>query len=271
MHLLMEPQVIHSDVFTGGRVMAIVPELCVRCGKCAEICQWQAVRGGDGPQSPWIDEQECEGCGACLLVCPKGAIAEHHVDNGRWYWSQIRLGFMSHATLEPGQENSGKLVTLVRRHAAEKMPARNIDKPIILDGSPGTGCPVIASVGGTRLAVIVTEPTVSGCHDLQRILELTGHFKVPSGVIINKADLNHAISQTIRAETLKRGAVLLGELPYDTIVIDAQQAGRTILEYAPDSVIAGQIQSIWTAIIDQIGLKNSTDPNEYCSTIQNKD
>ena len=242
MHLLLEPDILESETYTGGRVMSIDPRQCSLCGKCIDVCQWNAISKTNSTVS--INEDKCEGCGVCVLVCLTKAIKTKQTRDGRWYWSSTRHGNMSHATLEPGKENSGKLVTLVRKNASHKNnnPKNAV---VVLDGSPGTGCPVIASVGGTKAAVIVTEPTVSGLHDLSRILELTEHFKIPAGIVINKADINPQVSGDIKQLAQKRNANILGELPYDTVFIQAQQEGKTVLEYQPDSELSKRIKAIW--------------------------
>ncbi len=244
MHLLLEPQVIESQPFIGGRVMSIDSRQCSVCEKCIDVCQWNAISKNNGIVS--IDEDKCEGCGACLLVCLTKAIKVRQTRDGQWYWSSTRHGNMSHAVLEPGKENSGKLVTLVRKNASGKMDTN--DNVIVLDGSPGTGCPVIASVGGAKAAVIVTEPTVSGLHDLKRILELTEHFKIPAGIVINKADINPQVTNRIIEFSESRNIVSLGQLPYDTAFIQAQQEGKTVLEYQPDNEISQTIIEIWNNI-----------------------
>ncbi|HML73131.1 MAG TPA: ATP-binding protein [Anaerohalosphaeraceae bacterium] len=254
MHLLLEPKVLEQGVFRGGRVMQINPARCTRCRACVDVCQWKAIRRqNDG--SVTIAEQDCEGCGTCLLVCPVDAIGTEPTDDGRWYWSSTRLGPMSHAMLEPGRENSGKLVTLVRKQAAVRADGlANANRVVVLDGSPGTGCPVIASVGGARAAVIVTEPTVSGLHDLERILELTEHFRIRTGIIINKADLNRDMAEKIKFAVKSHHADLLGELPYDTVFVQAQQAGKTVLEYQPDSELSETIRLIWKHVQSLAGI-----------------
>jgi MinD superfamily P-loop ATPase len=250
MHLLLAPRVLQSDDFSGGRVMSIDPDRCVACGACVTICQWDAVTQ-DG-KTVTIDADACEGCGACMQICPTGAIVTRPTLDGRAYWSDTRFGRLSHAVLEPGKENSGKLVTLVRNTAAQRSNGASI---AVLDGSPGTGCPVIASVGGTALAVIVTEPTVSGLHDLKRIGELTRHFNIPAGVIINKADLNASVRDDIAQYTREQNAALLGELPYDKTFIDAQQQGQTILEYQPDGPLADAVRAIWENVLTILNRK----------------
>jgi len=250
LHLLLEPKVLHKQNFHGGRVMSIDTEKCVSCGKCQNICQFNAINL-DGPANDLVaktftvDSGSCEGCGACTLVCPTDAIKISQTLDGVSYFSTTRFGNISHATLTPGKENSGRLVTLVRKNATDHA---NPDDKIVLDGSPGTGCPVIASLGGAKVAVIVTEPTVSGIHDLKRILELAEHFKVPAGIIINKADLNLEQTEKIKTLVKERNATLLGELPYDKIFIDAQQAAQTILEYAPNSSTSQAVKKIWNRI-----------------------
>jgi MinD superfamily P-loop ATPase len=245
MHLLLEPQVIQAEPFIGGRVMAIDPRACTVCGQCVDICQWNAITKTNNTVA--VHPDRCEGCGACMEICPVDAVHSTPTRDGRWYWSAVRCGRMSHATLEPGRENSGKLVTLVRKNAAQKNTASD-ESIIILDGSPGTGCPVIASVGGAKAAVIVTEPTVSGLHDLLRILELTEHFNIPAGIIVNKADINTQVTDQILQLAAKRGARLLGQLPYDPVFLDAQQSGKTVLEYQPTGRCSMHIQNIWNNI-----------------------
>lgn len=246
MHLLLVPNVLKSETFRGGRTMKIDASICTNCGRCVEVCRWHAIAKMDGQTQ--IAERDCEGCGTCLFVCPADAIISEPSEDGILYWSSTRFGPMSHAMLEPGRENSGKLVTAVRKQAAARSSSDPHIAWILLDGSPGTGCPVIASIGGTRAAVVVTEPTVSGLHDLERILELTAHFRIRAGVIINKADLNLSVTEDIRRLAQQRNAELLGELPYDTAFVDAQQAGQSILEYQPGSMLARQIQTIWKRI-----------------------
>lgn len=248
MHLLLEPNVIESDTFIGGRVMSINARQCSVCEKCIEVCEWNAISKTNGIVS--IDPDKCEGCGACVLVCLTKAIKTTPTQDGKWYWSSTRHGNMSHATLEPGKENSGKLVTLVRKNAAQKNTSD--DTIVILDGSPGTGCPVIASVGGAKAAVIITEPTVSGLHDLNRILELTAHFNVPAGVIINKADINPHVVEEIKNAARYQKARILGELPYDPVFNAAQQQGQTVLEYQPHSEISKTIKKIWKQLKEDL-------------------
>ncbi len=253
MHLLLQPQILESETYIGGRVMSIDPRQCSVCGKCIDVCQWNAISKTNNTVS--IDEDSCEGCGACVLVCLTKAVKTKQTRDGKWYWSSTRHGNLSHATLEPGKENSGKLVTLVRKNAVHKNKNPK-NTAVVLDGSPGTGCPVIASVGGAKAAVIVTEPTVSGLHDLKRILELTEHFKIPAGIVINKADINPQVSNDIKQLAQEQNADILGELPYDTVFVQAQQESKTVLEYQPDSELSKKIEAIWKTVKTITGKTN---------------
>jgi len=252
LHLVLTPQVRDSGDFIGGIRMAIDPDRCTACGACLEACRFDAIDPtADGGFV--VDAARCEGCGVCGLVCPEEALVESEAVNGNWYVSSTRFGPMAHAVLGHAEENSGRLVTLVRdlaMHLATEGEAATTASPtdrpphILIDGSPGTGCPVIASLTGARYAVIVTEPTVSGQHDLSRVLELVHHFSLPTGVIVNKADLNPEMADRIRAETEEAGADFLGSLPYEPAFTEAQIARRTLLEHV-DTETGRQLRGIW--------------------------
>jgi len=263
LHLLFEPKVIECQDFVGGRKMQIDPQTCVSCGLCFNICRFDAIRKTDNGLYAVI-EDNCEGCGACMQACPAGAVVMEPSTDGRWYFSNIRTGKMSHATLSPGRENSGKLVTLIRKKAAAGYSSCDSKGPIVLDGAPGTGCPVIASIGGTKFAVLVTEPTVSGMHDLQRIYELTKHFGIPAGIVINKADINLKVSRNIEQFAKENNIPILGKLPYTLLFTDAQQQGQTLLEYADNTQITKQIRVIWKTILENINERNIS--YENCNT-----
>lgn len=263
LHLLFEPKVLECQDFVGGRKMRIDPQACVSCGLCFNVCRFNAVRKMDNG-SYVVIEDNCEGCGACMQACPADAVITEPSTDGRWYFSMIRTGKMSHATLSPGRENSGKLVTLIRKNAAAGSSSCNSRTPVVLDGAPGTGCPVIASIGGTKFAVLVTEPTVSGMHDLQRIYELTKHFGIPTGIVINKTDINLKVSQSIEEFAKETNVPVLGKLPYTSLFTDAQQQAQTLLEYAGDTHIAEQIRTIWKTIIENINERDIA--YENCNT-----
>jgi len=248
LHLLLQPQVRERYEFSGGGRAEIKAEKCSKCGLCRQICRFDAVRySADKKSFPTVDPLACEGCGFCAIVCPADAIEIRPAANGEWYVSDTRLGSMVHACLRPGEGNSGKLVALVRSRA-RKIAAEDGSAYILIDGSPGLGCPVIASVAGSDMAVIVTEPTISGEHDLLRISALTKHFRVPTVVCINRSDINPAIADRIAAVSEAQGLEVVGRIRYDKIVTEAQMAAKTVNEYT-DGLVAEEIMTAWRRII----------------------
>ncbi len=248
LHLLLVPTVREEHDFAGGTKCTIDTEACFGCGKCAASCHFNAIRL-DGPANDLIgmtyriEPLLCEGCGLCPRVCPVQAISSAPNITGRWYVSSTDYGSMVHAKLGIAEENSGRLVTQVRNRAAEL--ARDLGHELILgDGPPGTGCPVIASVSGTDLVVLVTEPTVSGVHDLERVMKLVSHFGVPSVIIINKADLNEAQAKRIDMIAQERGSRVIGRIPFDRAVNDSLMAGKTVVNFG-DSPAKQAILEIW--------------------------
>ncbi|MFO8072852.1 MAG: P-loop NTPase [Polyangia bacterium] len=234
LHLLIAPEVFEVHDFAGGHKATIDPDQCTGCGLCAEACHFEAIvpddSRGDGVQLFRIDDLSCEGCGLCGHVCDFDAVSVAASTVGQWFVSSTGCGPMAHARLGIAEENSGKLVTQVRNVAAEL--ARNLKKKAIVgDGPPGTGCPVIASVSGADRVLIVTEPTVSGVHDMQRVLELTNHFGVPAQVVINKADLNTEQTAMIEEIAGEMGSSVVAEIPFDTNVDDALKSGKTVVEH----------------------------------------
>lgn len=251
MHLLLRPTVIERHDFSGGINAVIDAEACTACGLCAEACHFHAIRfdgPGNGTQERTyrIDPLACEGCGLCPMVCPIGAISSEPMINGQWYVSSTDFGPMVHARLGIAEENSGRLVSEVRQNAA--ILAKKLGMPYILaDGPPGTGCPVIASISGTDMVLIVTEPTTSGVHDLERVFQLTEHFRVPALVIINKADLNREQASRIEAISTRHGSRVIGTIPFDRNIHDALMAGKTIIEYGKGPAREAVI-SIWETV-----------------------
>jgi MinD superfamily P-loop ATPase len=216
---------------------------------CAEYCRFDAIkeRTSDvGGVSYVVDPIACEGCGLCARVCQYGAVEMIEAERGEWFVSDTRHGPLVHARLSIGGENSGKLVTLVRNQASTLAQAIEADL-ILVDGPPGIGCPVIASVTGADLVLAVTEPTISGAHDLDRAAELVSRFELPMAVCINKTDLNPDMAATIRRACANRGLTVVGELAYDTRVVQAQVEGRSIVEYG-GSPVAGQIAKMWESL-----------------------
>jgi len=232
MHILLHPEIAKEEVFHGMKAARIDSSKCTGCGKCAEVCRFGAVdvRTSGEETSFSIDPLGCEGCGVCVWMCPAEAIAFEGAIGGKWFISETRFGKFVHAQLEPAQENSGKLVSLVRSEA-RKLAEREGAGTVIIDGPPGIGCPVIASIAGVDLAVVVTEPTVSGIHDLDRVLGLVDHFGLKAGVVINKYDLNEEIATEIEEHLPGRGVTFLGRIPFGEEVKAAITAGEAVLEY----------------------------------------
>jgi len=248
LHLLLAPKVYEGHDFFGGIKAEIETEKCIGCGKCAEACHFNSIHF-DGPgndfvgQTYRIEPLECEGCGLCPLVCPVDAVKSEKNLTGRWYVSNTEFGAMAHARLGIAEENSGRLVTRVRDRAAQL--ANDLKQRLILgDGPPGTGCPVIASVSGTDLVVIVTEPTVSGVHDMERVMQLAAHFGVPTAVVINKSDLNPQQADRIAEITKAEGSEVIGRIPFDRVVNDALMNGKSVIEYT-DSKPYHAIKDMW--------------------------
>lgn len=250
LHLILNPDIREEGDFIGGIEVDLDVSKCVGCGRCKEVCRFMAVeRIEDGKY--YIDPAACEGCGACEFICPVDAISSADAVNGRWFVSDTRFGVMSHAILGYAEENSGRLVTLVRDMASNISMERSKEDSsgVLIDGSPGTGCPVIASVSGAHYVVIVTEPTVSGLHDLLRVFDLARHFHVRCGVIVNKADLNEKISKQIADAARQVNADWLGIVPYDNAFTLAQIERKTLLEYG-DGPAAEAVRAIWKDVAE---------------------
>ena len=248
LHLVLDPKIVRRENFSGGKRARINSEFCTACGKCEEICRFDAI-SFDGPgnenadKTYCIDPIACEGCGVCAWFCADKAIEFGPVVNGEWFISDTRRGPMVHAKLGVAEENSGKLVSIVRTEAKKIAEDRKLDL-VIIDGSPGIGCPVIASIGGADLVLVVTEPTLSGMHDLERVADLTRHFGVETILCINKWDLNEDIASQIEARAIGRGLKLAGKVRYDRRVTEAQIMGLSVVEYAHDGV-AEDIIDLW--------------------------
>jgi len=256
LHLVLEPKVEQENAFVGGKKARIITEECVACGKCEELCVFGAVHF-DGPgngaveKTYRIDPISCEGCGVCAHFCPAEAIEFKEAVNGRWFISQTRFGPMVHAKLGIAEENSGKLVTLVRNQARQIAEREGLGI-VIIDGPPGIGCPVIASITGADLVLVVTEPTLSGLHDLERVRELTKHFGIPTVVCINKYDLNRELTAQIEAQAAAFDARVVGKVRYDPAVTKAQIMKASVVEYS-GGVVSQEIQSLWQQMIYALG------------------
>jgi MinD superfamily P-loop ATPase len=244
LHLLLRPEVRQTHDFYAGFEARIEPDKCQICDTCRSLCKFDAVR--PGPLGPTIDPLRCEGCKVCVQFCPAEAISFTAKHCGTWYISDTRFAPMVHAQLFPAQENSGRLVALLRQQAKELANAGG-HRLILSDGPPGIGCPVISSLSGVHRAVIVTEPTPSGVHDMARATELCDHFKVPVAVIINKYDLNEDITRQIEASSRQQGFDVVARLPYDPNFIQAMVRGQTITEFS-DGDTARRIKAAWQRI-----------------------
>ncbi len=248
LHLLLDPQVLERHEFVSGHEAVIREQDCTGCGVCLELCRFAAItvrQDDSGGKVYTVDPVSCEGCGVCVHFCPEHAMDFPERACGEWMISRSRSGPMVHACLGIAAENSGKLVSLVRREARRIAEEQGLPF-IIVDGPPGIGCPVIASLGGASQVLIVTEPTVSGEHDLERVLALARHFDVPASVCVNKWDINPEM--TLRIEDMARGAgaSLAGRIRYDAGVTSAQVAARTVVETGCPA--AGDIRELWKHI-----------------------
>ena len=248
LELVLRPQRLETHDFTGGSVAVIDPERCQGCGVCEQVCRFDATL----PPEPvrhvcTVDPIACDGCAACVYQCPEQAIRMEAQIAGRWYRSESRYGPLFHADLYPAQENSGKLVTLVKQNA--RLCALDGNYPIIIvDGPPGIGCPVISAAAGASLALIVAEPTVAGIHDLKRVLQTTMHFRIPALVVVNKADIYPQGAAEIEAVCAELGVELIGQIPFDPTVTEAMLNGEPVTAYRAESPSSQALVAIWQIV-----------------------
>ena len=273
LHLVLQPTVETTEEFSGRSLPVISADDCARCGRCIETCRfealsWPSAAGGaradaslpDGAPEladasgaedpPQLDTFTCAGCGLCTHVCPNGAITMEPVVNGELYTSLTRVGPMAHARLGVAEDTSGKLVTKVRERARQ-LAERDGRELVLIDGPPGIGCPVIASIAGVDLLVIVTEPTVAGRHDLERVVRLAEHFRRRIAVCINKWDLNDALAEQLAEEARDAGAVAVGRVRYDGAVTAAQREGRALVEHTAEGA-AADVRAFWDALVEAL-------------------
>jgi len=237
LHLILSPSSKEENEFRSGQVAVIDEDKCIQCGLCQDVCRFDAINDFR------VDPISCEGCGFCSHVCPVEAITMNECKAGEWFISNTKYGPLVNARLGIAQENSGKLVALVRQHAKEITKQGKLDY-IISDGPPGIGCPVISSLSGASLALLVTEPTLSGIHDLERVLGVCHHFGVPALVCINKYDLNEDNTRQIENYCLKLGVEVAAKIPFDNVVTEAMVKGLSVVEYS-DGRVAQEIKSLW--------------------------
>ena len=256
LHLVLEPIVKRTTDFSGGRQASIVSENCIGCGKCRDMCRFDAISlNGNGNElvdkTFTIDPVSCEGCKVCVEFCPADAIEFNEHINGQWFVSDTRFGPMVHAKLGIAEENSGKLVTVIRKEA-KKIAQEQKKDLLIVDGSPGIGCPVIASITAADLVLVVTEPTLSGKHDLDRVCKLTEGFGIETLVCVNKADVNPQITDQISKEAQTRGLKVVGKIAYDEAFTKAQMIKASVVEYT-GGAITEQIKALWRQVTYALG------------------
>lgn len=245
LELVLEPAKLEEHVFMSGQIAIIDPAKCRLCGACYDVCRFDAIIPGE--ETYRVDALACEGCASCVYQCPEQAIHNEEQQAGLWFRSATRFGPLFHAHLFAAQENSGKLVTLVKQYS--RLLALDEGRELlIVDGPPGIGCPVIAANTGADLALLVTEPTVSGVHDLERILGTVNHFQVPALVLINKADVNLAHTTGIEAYCRAQGIALAGKLPYDTVVTEAMVQGQPVTVYQPEGSVSSALREVWVQV-----------------------
>jgi MinD superfamily P-loop ATPase len=245
LHLLLSPSGKQKSEFWSGQVAHIDEDRCTQCGLCQELCRFNAIRDFQ------VDPVSCEGCGFCSHICPVEAVTMQENMSGYWFISDTRYGPLVHARLGIAQENSGKLVALVRQQA--RQVAENEGKDLtISDGPPGIGCPVISSLSGASMALLVTEPSLSGIHDLERVLGVCRHFGVPALVCINKYDLNEGNTRQIESYCLGQGVEIAGKIPFDNVVTESIVQGVPVVEYS-SSRVSQEIERMWHTLSVMLG------------------
>jgi MinD superfamily P-loop ATPase len=242
LHLIMDPYISMRVDFKSGHTADINISNCTGCGLCLDLCKFDAIS-----YDFVVNPVDCEGCGVCVYFCPEKAIDFPENTCGQWFYAETRFGPMVYARLGIAEENSGKLVTLVRQESKRLADEKNLDL-ILTDGPPGVGCPVIASIGGASAVLIVTEPTLSGIHDMERVVQLANHFKVPAMVCVNKFDLNLDLTRDIENFAKDEGMSCLGRIPFDPIFTKAMVQGQTIFEYNHDSNAGRAVKKIWNTL-----------------------
>jgi MinD superfamily P-loop ATPase len=246
LHLITDPRVKEQHNFQAGHTAIIDRGKCTECGLCQRLCRWNAIK-----EDFKVDPVACEGCGVCVYFCPEEAIDFPINTCGEWFISNTRFGPMVHARLGIAEENSGKLVTLVRQEAKKLAEENRLDL-ILTDGPPGIGCPVIASMGGATSVLIVTEPTVSGKHDMVRVAQLAAHFNVPGMICVNKFDLNPEQTRIIEEVATDKDLSVLGRIPFDPIFTRAMVQGKTIFEYDGLSEAGKAVREIWEKALTEM-------------------
>lgn len=246
LHLIFEPIIKERHPFSSGAKAMIDPEICSRCGICMENCRFDAIhKNADG--SIEIDQFKCEGCRLCERICPVAAVTSTLNTNNTWFVSDTRFGELVHAEMGPGEENSGNLVTQIRKKANALAQAKNADF-VISDGPPGIGCATIASLTGTNTVLLVIEPSQSGLHDARRLVELIESFGIETFAVINKFDINLGLVKMIEEFLSSKNIPLLAKIPFDKIMVEAMIEGKNIIEYDADAAISKMIGKVWDSL-----------------------
>ena len=240
LHLILDPTIKKREDFFGGKIAHLDRQKCQECDECLRVCRFKPI------ENYTVDALSCEGCGVCVQACPEGAITLEQHRSGAWFTSDTRCGPMIHAQLGIGEDNSGKLVSLVRQQA--KLTAERASKEyVLIDGPPGIGCPVIAAITGVDLVLAVTEPTLSGIHDLKRVVGVASHFSIPVVVCVNKYDINPANSLHIEEYCASNSLEVVGKIPYDHCVTKAMVSKKSIIEY-PCGEVTKEVKHLWTRV-----------------------
>jgi MinD superfamily P-loop ATPase len=248
LELLLQPEVLERHEFSGGSVAWVDPASCLACGVCEEVCRFGAIRAPEAGNAYEVDPLACEGCATCYYQCPEEAIHLTAQSAGSWFRSQTRYGPLFHAHLRPAQENSGKLVSLTKQRARHTAAAEDYDL-MIVDGPPGIGCPAIAAASGADLVLIVSEPTVAGIHDLERVLDMTAHFQLRSLVCVNKGDLNPDGVRMIESCCSERDVGMVGWVPFDGGVTRAMVMGQPVTVFRPDAPASLALAAVWGRVM----------------------
>ena len=253
LELVLQPRLLEQEEFHGGQVAVIDGNTCASCGDCEAVCRFDAINYADGLYA--VDPIACDGCAACVYQCPSESISMQKQVAGKFCVSESRYGPLYHASLYPGRENSGKLVTLVKQRA--RLRALDEDRQLVLvDGPPGIGCPVISAASGADLALIVVEPTVAGVHDMKRILQTTEHFRLPALVCINKADIYLLGSKLIEAYCWDNDFEIAGKIPFDEAVTEAMVHGEPVTAYRPEAPASLAIVDVWRFVVEYLSIQN---------------
>lgn len=246
LHLILKPDIRQEYQFDSGTIAIINPEICTDCGLCISYCRFDAIHYNSSGRL-FVNPHQCEGCRLCERTCPAQAITSYQNTNNNWYISDTRFGTMVHAKMGPGEENSGKLVTCIREKARQ-LATEKKSEYIISDGSPGIGCPVIASITGTDVVLLVIEPSLTGIHDAERLNILVESFNIPAFALINKFDINTEITELAEIFLKKNNIPLVGKIPFDTRFVESMVEGKTIIEYLPGSDLTEIFEEAWKSI-----------------------